>query len=87
MNVTLKSLGNTFEGQITCIENDRLGRQAVTIQTRTEVMKAFGVVVCFRLNKTFHYIIYLASCLTKMHSANERARAAVQMCVAVLLFS
>lgn len=85
MNAILKSLGNTVEGQITC--KDRLGRQAVTIRTRAEVMKAFGVVVCFRLNETFHYIIYLASCLTEMHSANERARAAVQMCVAVLLFS
>jgi len=26
MNVTQKSLDNTFERQITCIENDRLGR-------------------------------------------------------------
>lgn len=43
-------------------------------------MKAFEVVVCFRLKTFFHYIIYLASLFTKKHSAYAKARAAVQVC-------
>lgn len=43
-------------------------------------MKALEVIICFRLNKLFHYIIYLASFLTNMRSANEGARAAARVC-------